>query len=149
MYVDIVISNVFIRIIFFLFFFFFSFTASGNNSILDQLIHQRAQGIYRSGVVPTRPSSSLSCFETTPSIRESIQVLLRALTSRPLAAIAEDTDLTYLWPAIAEGTDLTCLCLANAEDTDLTCLCPAIAEDTDLIRITAVLPRLYRRSRRL
>ena len=40
-------------------------TASGSNSILDQLIHLRAQGIYRSGGVAN--SGTLSYFETTSS----------------------------------------------------------------------------------
>ena len=44
-------------------------TASGSNSILDQLTHLRAQEIYWSGGVPDRPWSSLSSFETTPSIQ--------------------------------------------------------------------------------
>ena len=46
-------------------------TSSGSNSILDQLTHLRAQGIYYSGGVPTRPWSSLSCLEATPSIQVS------------------------------------------------------------------------------
>ena len=50
-------------------------TASGSNSILDQLTHLRAQGIYVNGGVPSRPRSSLSCLETTPSIQ--VQVCLR------------------------------------------------------------------------
>ena len=45
-------------------------TAAGSNSMLDQLTYLRAQGIYECGVV-TRPQSSLSCFETTPSIQVS------------------------------------------------------------------------------
>ena len=44
-------------------------TASGSNSILDQLTHLRAQGIYHNGGVPTLPWSSLSCFKATPSIQ--------------------------------------------------------------------------------
>ena len=44
-------------------------TVLGSNSILDQLTHLRAQGIYRSVESPIRPWSSLSCFETTPSIQ--------------------------------------------------------------------------------
>ena len=47
-------------------------TSLASNSILNQLTHLRAQGIYRSGGVLTRPWSSLSCFETTPSIQVSI-----------------------------------------------------------------------------
>ena len=47
-------------------------TAAGSNSILDQLTHLRAQGIDRSCVVPDSAMwSSLSCFETTPSIQVS------------------------------------------------------------------------------
>ena len=43
-------------------------TASGDNSIRDQLTHQRAQWIYQSCGVPDSAMESLSCFETTPSI---------------------------------------------------------------------------------
>ena len=48
-------------------------TTSGSNSILDQLTHLRAQGIYHSGGVPdsAMEQSSLSCFEATPSIQVS------------------------------------------------------------------------------
>ena len=47
-------------------------TASGSNSILDQLTHLRAQGIYHnSGVLDSAIWSSLSCFEATPSIQVS------------------------------------------------------------------------------
>ena len=46
-------------------------TASGSNNILDQLIHLRAQGIYKVVESPTRPRSGHSCFETTPSIHAS------------------------------------------------------------------------------
>ena len=42
--------------------------ASGSNSILDQLTHLRAQGIYHNGGVPDSVMESLSCFEATPSI---------------------------------------------------------------------------------
>ena len=52
-------------------------TASGNNTILDRLTHLRAQGIYHNGGVPaTRPWSSLSCFEATPSIQVSSGVVV-------------------------------------------------------------------------
>ena len=44
-------------------------TAAGSNSILDQLTHLRAQGICQGDGVPDWPRSSLSCFETTPSIQ--------------------------------------------------------------------------------
>ena len=43
-------------------------TASGSNSILDQLTHLRAKELTEVVESPTRPWSSLSCFETTPSI---------------------------------------------------------------------------------
>ena len=43
-------------------------TASGSNSILEQLTHLRAQGIYQSGGVPDSPTENLSWFETTLSI---------------------------------------------------------------------------------
>ena len=46
-------------------------TAPGSNSILDQLTHLRAQGIYRSGGVPDSAMERLSCFETIPSIQVS------------------------------------------------------------------------------
>ena len=47
-------------------------TASGINSILDQLTHLRTQGIYQSGGVPDSAIwSSLGSFETTPSIQVS------------------------------------------------------------------------------
>ena len=49
-------------------------TASGSNIILAQLTHLRDQGIFNKVVEsPTRSWSSLSCFETTPSIQVSIQ----------------------------------------------------------------------------
>ena len=41
--------------------------------ILNQLTHLMAQGIYQSGGVPTRPRSSLSCFETNSSIQVSVR----------------------------------------------------------------------------
>ena len=46
-------------------------TASGSNSILDQLTHLRAQGIYHAKWWSSRQRSSLSCFETTLSIQVS------------------------------------------------------------------------------
>ena len=47
-------------------------TASGSNSILDQLTHLRAQGIYQSGGVPDSATEQpYSCFEITPSIQVS------------------------------------------------------------------------------
>ena len=48
-------------------------TASGSNSILDQLTHLRAQGFTTMVESPTRPWSSLSCFEATRSIQVSIE----------------------------------------------------------------------------
>ena len=45
-------------------------TTSQSNSILDQLTHLRAQGIYQSGMESsTQPWRSLTSFETTPSIQ--------------------------------------------------------------------------------
>ena len=44
-------------------------TALGSNSILDQLIHLRAKEFTTILKSPTRPWSSLSCFEATPSIQ--------------------------------------------------------------------------------
>ena len=51
-------------------------TASGSNSILDQLTHLRVKEFTTMVESPTRPGSSLSCFEATPSIQVSIQVTL-------------------------------------------------------------------------
>ena len=48
--------------------------ASGSNSILDQLTHLRAQGIYQSSGVPDSAMEQFSCFETTPSFQVSIKV---------------------------------------------------------------------------
>ena len=47
------------------------FTASGSNSILDQLTHLRLKEFTKVVESPTRPWSSLSCFEATPSIQVS------------------------------------------------------------------------------
>ena len=44
-------------------------TASGSNSTYDQLTHLRAQEFTKVVESPTWPWSSLSCFETTPSIQ--------------------------------------------------------------------------------
>ena len=79
-------------------------TASGSNWILNQLTHLMAQGIYRSGGVPTRPRSSLSCFETTPSI----QVPTLPWPRRPALELTEQKRWEpELWPS-GLGREMDC-----------------------------------------